>query len=346
MSKRAVVVIGASAGGVEALRRVFAGVPETFAGAICVVLHVRAHAPSVLPAILTRAGHLAVRHAQDGDPLEPGAVVVGPPDYHLLVEEGRVRLWKGPHENRQRPAVDALFRSAAAAYGSATVGVVLSGALDDGAAGLGAIKAAGGVAIVQSPGDAAVPDMPRNALEFVAVDYAVPADDIGPLLARLVGEEREEVAALHLRPSPLVSTQSAINPPRHATNGSRELAELTCPDCNGNLWEFTEGEVPRFECRVGHSYSLESLLAAQDESVERALWAGVRSLEENAALSRRLGRDAQRRGHPRSVRHFTERAARTEESVRVLRRLLERDRVTVASPVDDDAAVPMMERES
>jgi two-component system chemotaxis response regulator CheB len=331
------VVIGASAGGVEALRKVFSDLPATFPGAICLVLHVPAQAPSVLPAILSRAGALAARHAADGDVLHPGVVLIGPPDHHLLVENGCVRLSKGPQENRHRPAVDPLFRSAAAAYGHNVVGVILSGALDDGAAGLAAIKARGGVAVVQSPGDASVPDMPRHALEYVAVDYALPAEEIPGLLTRLMVE---------LPTRPATSPQGS---PRYANRGrepvrpegaNHVLAPLTCPDCSGNLWEFREGEILRYHCRIGHSYSMRSLQAAQDEAVERALWAGIRSLEENAVLARRLRKEADARGHGHLARRYDQRVARVEESIGILRRFLERERPLLAPEDEPAAAVP------
>ena len=341
MADHHLVVIGASAGGVDALRRLFAALPGTFGGSMCVVLHVPAQAPSVLPAILTRAGKLHARHAQDGDPLLPGAVFIGPPDYHLIVQQGCVRLWKGPQENRQRPAVDALFRSAADVYGRSVVGVVLSGALDDGTAGLGAIKAAGGVAIVQSPADASVPDMPRNAVEYVPIDYALPAQEIARLLVQLVGTD---VAApdidTRMAPAPAEPPSDDPAPANLLERHEAELAPVTCPDCHGNLWEFREAHVLRYQCRVGHSYSRQSLIAAHDESVERALWAGIRSLEENAVLARRLRQEAQQRGHVHSVRHYSQRLGRVEESIRVLRRVAERDRTASSSleTTDQDIA--------
>jgi two-component system, chemotaxis family, protein-glutamate methylesterase/glutaminase len=338
MADRRLVVVGASAGGVEALRRIFAALPQTFAGPICIVLHVPAHAPSVLPAILTRAGKLLTRHARDGDRLLPGGVLIGPPDHHLIVQDGCVRLWKGPQENRQRPAVDQLFRSAAAVYGASVVGVVLSGALDDGAAGLGAIKTAGGLAIVQAPADAAVPDMPRNALEYVAVDYALPAPEIAALLVRLVGTV--PLAGDEAQPvlSALEAPADQPSPPDPAQGHQPELAPVTCPDCHGNLWEFMDGALMRYQCRTGHSYSRQSLFAAHDESVERALWAGLRALEENAVLARRLGQEAQDRGHVHSARHYRQRLVRTEESIRVLKQVLEGDRTATAETVDEDVA--------
>ncbi|HEU4628992.1 MAG TPA: chemotaxis protein CheB, partial [Gemmatimonadaceae bacterium] len=180
---RAVIVIGASADGVEALQEVISRLPADLPAAVLVVLHVASGAPSVLPRILDRRAALGVSHARDGEPIVPGHVFVAPPDFHLLVKDGRLKLLRGPRENGVRPAVDPLFRSAADAYGPAVVGVVLSGTLDDGTLGLGMIKRAGGLAVVQDPDEALFDGMPRNAVERVRVDHVVPLAEIAPLLA-------------------------------------------------------------------------------------------------------------------------------------------------------------------
>ncbi|MDP9364956.1 MAG: chemotaxis protein CheB, partial [Chloroflexota bacterium] len=183
MAGRNIVVVGASAGGVEALVNLVRGIPANLPVAVFVVLHVPANATSLLPQILTRAGLLPAAHATDGAPIVHGQIVVAPPDHHLLIERDGIRLSRGPRENRSRPAVDPLFRSAARAFGPRAVGVVLSGSLDDGTSGLAAIKARGGVGIVQDPAEAVFPSMPLSAIEHVAVDHRLPASQIGPLLA-------------------------------------------------------------------------------------------------------------------------------------------------------------------
>src|SRR5437764_11828796 len=184
----AVIAVGASAGGVDAISTVVAGLPADLRAAVLVVLHVSPRGKSVLPHILSSRGPLPARHATDGERLEPGRVYVAPPDQHLVVEPGRVRVTGEPRENGVRPSVDTLFRSAALAYGPAVVGVVLSGTLDDGTAGLIAIKQHGGVAVVQDPNEAVFPSMPASAARFSDPDHIVPLDKVAPLLASIVGE--------------------------------------------------------------------------------------------------------------------------------------------------------------
>src|SRR5919199_1747538 len=191
MAGHDVIVVGASAGGLEALREVVATLPPALPAAVCVVWHMSAESPGLLPEILERAGPLPAAHPEDGDLLQPGRIAVAPPNRHLLLERGRLRLTQGPKENRFRPAVDPLFRSAAAAYGPRVIGVVLSGALDDGTVGMQAIKARGGLAVVQDPLDAFVPSMPDNVLAHVAVDAVAPADVLGARLVQFVQQSVE-----------------------------------------------------------------------------------------------------------------------------------------------------------
>ena len=182
-------MIGASAGGVDALKRLFQALPHDFSAAICVVLHLNPLSPSMLPEILQRLTPLPVKHPQSGEPLEPGVVYVAPPNRHLVVEDGTVQLTTAPRENRHRPAVDPLFRSAALFYGPKAVGVILSGSLDDGTAGLWEIKKRGGIAVVQDPLEALHPGMPRSAVANVDVDHVVPLSQMGALLASLCHSE-------------------------------------------------------------------------------------------------------------------------------------------------------------
>jgi two-component system, chemotaxis family, protein-glutamate methylesterase/glutaminase len=284
-----VVVVGASAGGVEALRTLVAALPPDLPAAVLVVLHIPRGAPSALPAILDRAGPLPARRVIDGERLVYGRVYVAPADHHLLLVDGRIRLSRGPTENGHRPAVDPLFRSAARAYGPRVVGVVLSGSRDDGAAGAAAVAGQGGVVVVQDPAEALHPSMPEAVMRHTTVDHVLPAAKIGPLLAELSGRTVTATdpvddgllnAEVEMAETMPVTTDQLGAPP----------SGFACPSCGGALFEIEKRPLPRFRCRVGHAWSPESLLAEQGEAVERALWVALRALEEKAALGSRLYR--------------------------------------------------------
>src|SRR5437660_7226310 len=211
MPNHDIIVVGASAGGVEALRALVAKLPKDLPAAILVVLHVAPDHKSMLPRLLTGAGPIPAAHAKGGEALGPGRIYVAPPDHHLVVDDGVVRLTRSPREGGHRPAVDTLFRTAARFHGTRVIGVVLSGALDDGTAGLVAVKQRGGLAVVQDPRDALCGDMPRSAMENVAVDHCLPAAEIGSLISRLT---RESVA-VHSPLPPLLEQQTTVARGRH-----------------------------------------------------------------------------------------------------------------------------------
>lgn len=327
MPSRDIIVIGASAGGVEALTCLCRDLPGDIPAALFVVLHLSEK--SVLPQILARAGALPVATAVHQEPIRPGRIYVAPPDRHLLVDDGFVRLVRGPKENGHRPAVDPLFRTAAYVYGPRVVGVVLTGSMNCGSAGLLAVKRQGGIAVVQSPEDAFCPDMPRNALLHVAADHVVPLAGIAPLLVRLSNERVED--------PPLVTSKGAhrekeIDPPLREgvdvlgdTGRSGHLVLLSCPDCGGSLSERVEGELLVFRCRKGHSYTAESFHAKQSIALEAALWAALRALEESGALLLRLANRARQLNQPKSAARFEERsAAAMHQSLIIRERLLRR----------------------
>jgi two-component system, chemotaxis family, protein-glutamate methylesterase/glutaminase len=317
-----VVVIGASAGGVEALSKVVSDLPRNLRAAVFVVLHL-SRARSVLPEILTRAGLLPAVHPADGDPIEHGRIYVGRPDHHLTLEEGRIRVVHGPTENGYRPAVDPLFRSAARVYGPRVIGIILTGALDDGTAGLAAVKEAGGIAIVQDPDEAFASSMPRSARAFVPVDHVLPLREIGALVVSLTNQQTDGPVAVvgpHVK-----AMEPDLGPPNIAVReGDRpgKVSVFTCPECHGTLWEADERGIVRFRCRVGHVYSPESMLAAQTDSVDRALWIALRSLEERAALTHRLSERASNRQHTWLAKAFQQRALAADQHASVIRDLL------------------------
>src|SRR5262245_34861077 len=275
MPVRDIVVIGTSAGGIAALQTVFAGLPRDLPAAVFVVIHMSPDTPSVLPRLLERAGPLPVHAAVDGEPVRGGNVYVASPDHHLLIEDGRVRVARGPKENRHRPSVDPLFRSAAVSYGRRVIGVVMTGALDDGTAGLRTIKQRGGLALVQDPAEADFPSMPRSAIENVAVDRVLPLREIPVALAELAGKPVDGTAP----PDAAAETEAlmATGEPE-STDKLGKPSAFGCPECGGVLWEIDDAQLLRFRCRVGHAYSADSLVVEQTEGVEDALWAALRAL--------------------------------------------------------------------
>jgi two-component system, chemotaxis family, protein-glutamate methylesterase/glutaminase len=280
-----IVVIGASAGGIETLRELVGTLPADFPAPICVVLHTSPLSPGVLDAILTRAGHLPATNARDRETLRAGHIYVAPPDCHLLVEPGLVRATKGPRENRFRPAIDPLFRSAAQVYGPFAIGVILTGNLDDGTAGLWAIKQLGGTAIVQSPEDALFPSMPQSALDHVRVDHEVPVSRMGALLVELTSQSVDKpVVAVPEVVEVEVKIAKEQNPLAAGLEEIAEPSSFACPECHGVLLQLKEGGRIRFRCHTGHAYSMESLLAAISEGIEDALWNAIRALEEGELL--------------------------------------------------------------
>jgi two-component system, chemotaxis family, protein-glutamate methylesterase/glutaminase len=322
MSRR-LVVVGASAGGVEALRALVAGLPPDLAAAVVVVLHIPRGTPSALPGILDRAGPLPAVAAQQAAPLRAGVVYVAPTDHHVLVVDGHLQLSTGPTENGHRPAIDPLFRSAALSHGSGTVGVVLSGTRDDGTAGLAAIVARGGTAVVQDPDDALHGAMPANALSQVPGAHVHPAAKIGPVLAELVSRPAP-VAAVEDDGLLLAETRiAATGGPGTDTLEEAAPSAFSCPDCHGVLFELPGAPAPRFRCRVGHAWSPVALEAEQTHGVEEALWAAVRALEEKAGLLERLAADARRHGRVRSVDVYAQRAAGAKAQAQQVRDLVE-----------------------
>jgi two-component system chemotaxis response regulator CheB len=283
---RDIIVIGASAGGVEALQCLVGGFTPKLPASIFVVQHLWPKGESHLAPILERAGLLPVVTASEDAPIERGKIYVAPPDQHMMLAEGKVVVARSPHENRARPAINPLFRSAAHVYRQRVIGVILTGTLDDGAAGLWAVKGCGGVSVVQS--DAAFGDMPRAACENVEIDHSVPLLEIAPLLNRLASETIDAAPAAAVPPVVQLSDEGAkMKTTDFNVDKIGRRSVLTCPECHGALWELDEG-VLEHRCHVGHAYSAETLIQAQNAATEQALWGALRALKESAALDRRL----------------------------------------------------------
>jgi two-component system chemotaxis response regulator CheB len=324
MAGHDIIVIGASAGGVEALQRLVRHLPSDLPAAVLVVLHLPPGSASALPEILSRAGPLPATHPRHDERIRRSRIYVAPPDRHLVVADGRVHLAVGPRENGHRPAIDPLFRSAARAYGRRVVGIVLSGVLDDGTAGLAAIKLRGGVAVVQDPDDALFDSMPRSAIANVAVDDVLPADVIPEALLRIVGEADGESAEPDITLTLEVESRMAELDPGAAHEAERPgvPSAFACPECGGVLWELADDELIRFRCRVGHAYTPGTLTSEQLDTLEEALWVALRTLEEQAALHERLGRQATDRGQRQLADRFAERKEHAYRRAEVIRQVL------------------------
>jgi two-component system, chemotaxis family, protein-glutamate methylesterase/glutaminase len=322
---RNTVVIGASAGGVEALTNLVRGLPSDVPATFLVVLHMPAGGSSHLPEILSRSGPLPAVPAEDGLAPETGRIHVAPADRHLILSAGRMFLIDGPRENGFRPAVDTLFRSAARALRAQAVGVVLSGTMDDGAAGLAAIADCGGATIVQDPDDALCEGMPRAAIEAARVDHLVAAAGMGNLIDRVI---REPVAIGDLNPVP---DQTLLADPLDLP---AEGVDLACPDCGGALQEVRAGQMSRFRCRVGHVYSPDALLAGKTTALESALWAALRSLEETASIAGRLAARARESGSIAALRRFEERQADAAERADLVRSAIRSLEESITGPTE------------
>lgn len=318
-----VVAIGASAGGVEALRSFFRELEVGLDAAFVVVLHIPAHSPSQLHDVIQTHTPLKVCRAENNQPLQAGHVYVAPSDLHLMVQGDLIRLTRGRKESRARPSIDVLLRSVAVSQGSSAVGIILSGMLDDGTAGLWAIKDHGGFALVQDPGEAMYPSMPESAANHVAVDF------IGKIAA--LAQEVTRIVSTTAAPAPAGAGSSRHGTENKIANEGNalqlgvmtmgEVSQYTCPDCHGVLVQIEEGSIVRFRCHTGHAFSLLTLLAEVSEAIDKGLWATLRSLEERVMLLRQLDQLAKASGKT-ATGNYAERATETEERIKPLRHLV------------------------
>lgn len=319
---RDIVVIGTSTGGVAALTELVKALPADFPAPVFVVMHVPADSPSVLPQLLGAATALQVRHPQNGEVVQAGVIYVARPDYHLLLEDDRVLVTRGPKENRFRPSIDALFRSAAYTCGPRVIGVVLTGYLDDGTSGLWSVQRMGGVAVVQDPRDAEQPSMPTNALEFVAAEYVLPVAQLGGLLVRLTQERAPAKTRLPAAELDLLKIELTI-----AKQGGGfelgiiekgKLTPFTCPDCHGALTQLIEGKLIRYRCHTGHAYTVSALLSEVTESVESMLYQAMRGLEETKMLLHNIGMHFTETQQTQVAALFFRKADQTGQQARVV----------------------------
>jgi two-component system chemotaxis response regulator CheB len=322
MHTRDIIVVGASMGGVEALTALVRQLPAGLPAAVLVVQHTSTQSPGLLGHILDQCGPLSAVSAEDGMPLEHGRIYVAPPDRHLLVTGGGLRVVYGPRENRSRPAIDPLFRTAAVHCRSRVIGVVLTGLLGDGTAGLLAVERCGGVAIVQSPDDAAYPEMPSRALAAVPTAITAPLAGLAPMLARLAAEQAPEPPpvpeALRIE---VRLTERAMANDEWGDMPSRST-DFTCPECNGAIREIEGEPLRRYRCRVGHAYSGDDFVAAKATGGEDALWLALQTLQEQAMVLETLASEDKRRGWMRNSSSYEERAGEMRAAADRLRELV------------------------
>ena len=319
MTGTTIIVIGASAGALDALTRLTAQLPGDFPAAFFIVYHIQADTSGTpLIQAMSRSGSLACTEAHDGEAFEPGHIYVAPPDHHLLIVKGKMRVTKGARENRSRPGIDPLFRSAAVAYGNRVIGVVLTGYLDDGTAGLAAIQRCGGICIVQDPKDAAYPDMPMNALNQVKADHVVPLAEMGALFAKLIHRHPTKAKPVPRDVAIEAKIAERVLSDVTAVNALGDQVPFNCPNCGGVLWEMAQGKALRYRCHTGHSFTSGVLLAEQSAKIEETLWIALRMFEERRNLLRTMS-DRHGRGFSRSA---SERAKEAEVHIDRIRSML------------------------
>lgn len=321
MPNKDIVVIGASSGGIEALRSLAGGLHPDFVGSIFVVLHIGPGSPGVLEAILNRAGPLPAVYARDKEQIQVGKIYIAPTDRHMLLEPGMICLSRGPKENLFRPAIDPLFRSAAQAYGPRVIGIILTGALDDGTAGLWAIKKSGGTAVVQDPKEALFPSMPENALTYVSVDHCVSVAEMPALLMDLTTKPAERKGVIKVPDHLDLEVRIAKQDPaiEHDIREIWEKSSYTCPECHGVLLQLEEGGRERFRCHTGHAFSADGLLASLTERVEESLWTTIRNIEESVLLMRHLARHLKDHD-PRNAKEFLRKADEAKKRSELVRK--------------------------
>ena len=327
MSK--IVLIGGSAGAIKALKVILPMLPQDFPAAVLIVTHIGSH-KSIVPDILGRSSAMPVRHATDGEPIIPGRVLVAPPDEHLTVvwKDGRayVRLLHGPKENHCRPAIDPLFRSAASVFRENTIGVVLSGYLNDGTVGLQAVKACGGLAIVQDPIEAEALDMPASALEHVDVDRVLRVSDIGPALVeltaanvQLAGRGQHELMSSIPQWIDIENRMTSRDSDMDDLEQIGKLSALTCPECAGALWEIGDKGPIRYRCHTGHAFTAKVLETLHRDAVEDAIWGAVRALHEQERLFSKLCERERQSGQTERAAEYEAKAMQAKAHSQTLR---------------------------
>lgn len=320
MEKRNIIVIGGSTGGFEGFKKIVQRLPADLDASIFIVWHMSPNLRGILPDVLNKLNTIKAAHAYDNEPIETNRIYVAPPDHHLLLEEGRVRVTHGPKENRFRPAIDPLFRSAAYTYGMRVIGVILSGGLDDGTAGLWRIKYSGGLAVVQDPADAEVSSMPENAMREVTVDHCVAIDDMADLLVKLSQEMIRDPEIMKDEKTKIeINIAAEENALKQGSLDIGVLSPYTCPECHGVLSRIIDGNLSRFRCHTGHAYSADTLMASVTEKIEDSLYSAVRGMDESVLLLNHIGDHYAEANNPKLAAVYFKKAKEAEERSNLVR---------------------------
>lgn len=324
MANRDVLAIGTSAGGVQALRFLVGGFRDDLPASVLIVIHLSAQFQSSLDAILTKAGPLPARFANEGETVEHGRIYIAPPGRHMLLERNKLRLGIGPRENNSRPAIDPLFRSVGLCCGPRAVGVVLTGTLGDGSSGLHMLKQCGGITAVQDPEDAAFSDMPRAALSRSRVDHVVALVDMPALLDSLVSLEAGSPVDIPENVKYEVEIAKSGQSNMSTMDHIGQRSAITCPDCHGVMWKIDDGDAVRYRCHVGHAYTAELMNIAINENLHRALGSALRALEERIAVTRKLEEQSQERGSTATAASWARKARELDREAEIIRKSIRR----------------------
>lgn len=351
MDRKNIVVVGASAGGFEALKTLISGLPANLQASIFVVWHIAPDIRGVLPRTLNKVGALYAQHAVDREPIKAGRIYVAPPDRHMLVDDGHLRVTRGPKENRFRPAIDPLFRSAAYHYGPNVIGIILSGALHDGTSGLWTVKHRGGTAVVQDPMDAEVRSMPENAIREVIVDHVLPVAEMPELIVRLIEQAQEnprervridEREDAKTKLEILIATEASALQEGVMTLG--EGSPYSCPECHGVLLSIRDGEkLKRFRCHTGHAFSADGLLSGMTDQIESSLWAAIRGLDETIVMLNNVGDHYAAVNEPKVAAQYFQKANEAARRNEIIRKVVvsheQLSKEAITDDLDTDAGL-------
>jgi two-component system chemotaxis response regulator CheB len=334
---RDIIVIGGSSGATAPLKAILGALPADLPAAVFIVLHIPARSIGMLATVASAAGRMPVHQAADGLPIAPGNIYTAVPDHHLILTRGHMKLGRGPRENMARPAIDPLFRSAAAAYGPRVIGVVLSGLLNDGASGLEAIKRCGGLALVQDPADAVADEMPRSAMEATTVDLSVPSVRIGDVLSELVRKPAGPGVPVPPDIQLEVDIAAGERVDSEVLHRFADPAALTCPSCGGVMSLVRNSKPLRLRCQVGHALTANALAKEQEDAVDEALRVALRVIGERAELVTRMAEDGRVSGRRAVAEMYQERAKEYRRYVDTIRRAVLMS-VAPVTPPDDEGA--------